>query len=71
MDKIKLIHDQVGESLILWLGNPEDEVICEETGDGIILMKDKLGKVIGIEVLYFKNKSLANIDLQTYFNPTV
>jgi uncharacterized protein YuzE len=37
---------------LLWFGNPEDEVICEEAGEGIIFKKDKNGKVIGIEKLY-------------------
>jgi uncharacterized protein YuzE len=33
-------------------GDPADEYICEEAGEGIILKKDKEGKVIGIEKLY-------------------
>lgn len=36
----------------IWFGNPEDEVISEEAGEGIILKKDKDGRVIGIEKLY-------------------
>ena len=36
----------------IWFGNPEDEVICEEAGEGIIFKKDKNGKTIGIEKLY-------------------
>lgn len=36
----------------IWFGNPEDEVICEEAGEGIILKKDKDRKTIGIEKLY-------------------
>ncbi|MFN3490950.1 MAG: DUF2283 domain-containing protein [Anaerolineales bacterium] len=33
--------------LTVWFGNPEDEVASEETGDEVILMKDKNGNVIG------------------------
>ncbi len=36
----------------IWFGNPDDEVVCEEAGEGIILKKDKNGKTIGIEKLY-------------------
>ena len=37
---------------VLVYGNPEDEYICEEAGEGIIFKKNKDGKVIGIEKLY-------------------
>jgi uncharacterized protein YuzE len=37
----------------VWFGNPEDEYVCEETGDEVILMKDKSGRVIGFERLNF------------------
>jgi uncharacterized protein YuzE len=37
----------------VWFGNPQDEYVCEETGEEVILMKDKEGKVIGFEKLNF------------------
>ena len=37
----------------MWFGNPQDEYVCEETGEEVILMKDKEGKVIGFEKLNF------------------
>ena len=37
----------------MWFGNPQDEAISEETGEGIVLMKDGAGKVIGFEKLNF------------------
>ncbi|MCR4342697.1 MAG: DUF2283 domain-containing protein [Patescibacteria group bacterium] len=40
------------DTMDIWFGNPKDEHICEEAGEGIILKKDKDGKVIGIEKLY-------------------
>ena len=36
----------------IWFGNPEDEYISEEVGEGLILKKNKKGKIIGIEKLY-------------------
>ena len=53
MDKIKVYHDQKGKTLTVWFGNPEEEYVCEETGDEVILMKDKNGLVIGFEKLNY------------------
>lgn len=39
--------------MTVWFGNPQDEYICEETGDEVILMKDRTGRVIGFEKLNF------------------
>ncbi len=53
MEQIKIFHDKTGNTLTVWFGNPGDEYICEETGDEVILMKDRSGKVIGFEKLNF------------------
>jgi uncharacterized protein YuzE len=53
MAKVKVFHDPVGNSLVVWFGEPEDETDAEETGDEVILMKDKSGQVIGFEKLNF------------------
>ncbi len=53
MAEVKVFYDQVGNTLTVWFGNPQDEYICEETGDEVILMKDQAGKVIGFEKLNF------------------
>ena len=58
MEKIKIIHNKKMETLDIWFDDPEKEFICEEVGDGIILKKDKNGKVIGIEVLYFSKNDI-------------
>ncbi len=51
--RVKIFHDRVGNSLVVWFGNPEEEYEVEETGDEILLMKDREGKVIGVEKLNF------------------
>ena len=56
MAHIKVIHDSVGETLTVYWDNPEREELCEEVGNGIILIKDAQGEVIGFERLYFKPK---------------
>lgn len=43
----------MGNTLTVWFGNPEDEAVSEETGEEIVLMKDKAGHVIGFEKLNF------------------
>ena len=57
MAHIKVIHDPIGETLTVYWDNPEREEVCEEVGDGIILIKDIQGEVIGFERLYFKAKT--------------
>ncbi len=53
MAQIKVYYDQIGNTLTVWFDNPEDEVEAEETGEEIILMKNKQGSVIGFEKLNF------------------
>jgi len=52
MDKVIIYYHKETDTIDIWFGNPEDEYICEEAGEGIILKKNKDGKVIGIEKLY-------------------
>jgi uncharacterized protein YuzE len=51
MDKVVVYYHRDSDTIDIWFGNPEDEVVCEEAGEGIILKKDKSGKTIGIEKL--------------------
>jgi len=53
MAQIKVFYDEAGNTLTVWFDDPGHEHICEETGDEVILMKDKAGKVIGFEKLNF------------------
>jgi uncharacterized protein YuzE len=52
MAKIVMYYNKESDTLDVWFGNPQDEFICEEAGEGIILKKDKTGKTIGLEKLY-------------------
>ena len=51
--KIKLFFNPVGNTLTVWFGDPQEEHVCEESGDEVILMKDPAGRVIGFEKLNF------------------
>ena len=53
MDQVKIFYDWKGGSLTVWLGKPLDEYVCEETGDEVVLIKDKMGQFIGFEKLNF------------------
>jgi uncharacterized protein YuzE len=53
MAQVKVYYDQAGKTLTVWFGDPQDEFVSEETGDEVILMKDKAGNVIGFEKLNF------------------
>ena len=51
MKTIKTSFDKVGNTLNVWFDDPKTEHLSEETADEIILVKNKKGKVIGLEVL--------------------
>ncbi|MCB9122512.1 MAG: DUF2283 domain-containing protein [Caldilineaceae bacterium] len=53
MAEVKVYYDREGNTLTVWFGNPQDEYICEETGEEVVLMKDSDGHVIGFEKLDF------------------
>ena len=55
MAHIRVIHDPVGETLTVYWKEPSTEQVCEETGEGVILIKDRrTGEVIGLERLYHR-----------------
>lgn len=57
MEQVKVFYDHTGNTLTVWFGNPQSEYVCEETGDEVILMKDRQGRVIGFEKLNFSVSS--------------
>ena len=52
MEKVTIYYSKESDTMDIWFGNPEDEYISEEAGEGLILKKNKEGKIIGIEKLY-------------------
>ena len=53
MEQVKVYHDRIGNTLTVWFGDQQDECVCEETDEEVILMKDRTGQVIGFEKLNF------------------
>jgi len=53
MAEVKVFYDRIGNTLTVWFADPGQEHFAEETGDEVVLMKDKAGRVIGFEKLNF------------------
>jgi hypothetical protein len=39
MEKIKVIHDTIGQTLTVWFDDPAKEFICEETSERLYSLK--------------------------------
>jgi hypothetical protein len=53
MAEVKVFYDRQGKTLTVWFTDRSLEYVCEETGDEVVLMKDRAGRVIGFEKLNF------------------
>jgi hypothetical protein len=53
MGQVKVFYDRAGNTLTVWFGEKQDEYVCEETGEEVVLMKDRAGRVVGFEKLNF------------------
>jgi hypothetical protein len=49
--EVKVYYGREENTLTVWFGNSADEYVSEETGEEIVLMKDRDGMVIGFEKL--------------------
>ena len=53
MTRIKVIHDPVGHTLTIWLGDPKQEYVSTLTDDEVVVMKNREGQILGFEVLHY------------------
>jgi hypothetical protein len=53
MERIRVIHDTVGHTLTIWLGDPKQEYVSTLTDDEVVVMKDHEGRILGFEVLHY------------------
>lgn len=60
MEKIRVYYDREGNSLSVWFDDPKKEHVCEESGQDVILVKDRKGRVIGFERLNLLSKKQQN-----------
>ena len=56
MDKVRVYHDRTGNTLTVWFDDPAKEAVCEEIGDDVVLIKDRRGRVIGLERLNYLSR---------------
>jgi len=67
MAEVRLFHDPQGQTLTVWFSDPSEEYVCQETGEEVVLMKDRAGHVIGFEKLNFSlsDKDVLRVALET------
>jgi uncharacterized protein YuzE len=53
MEKLRVYYDKKGNTLSVWFDDPQKEFVCEESGDDVVLVKDRRGRVIGFERLNY------------------
>lgn len=63
MARLKVYHDVAGRTLTVWFGSPQAEHACEETGNEIVLIKDKSNRVIGFEKLNYPGKQAEKVEV--------
>jgi uncharacterized protein YuzE len=56
MDKVRVYYDRTGNTLTVWFDDPKKEHLSEELDDDVVLMKDREGRVIGLERLNYLSK---------------
>ena len=64
MEKIKVILNGESNTLEVWFDDAEKEIICEETGEEVILKKDKNNRVIGFEKLNIFTDKKVNVPIE-------
>jgi hypothetical protein len=65
MEKIKVIHDTVGQTLTVWFDDPQTESVSEETAEEVVLMKNATGRVIGFELLHYSPSDADGLVVET------
>jgi hypothetical protein len=63
MARVKVYYDRQGNTLTVWFDDPRSEHVCEETGDEVVLMKNRSGKVIGFEKLNFAGEQATPLQI--------
>src|SRR5208283_917104 len=53
MAEVNVYYDPAGRTLTVWFGRRQAEYVCEETGEEVVLMKDRKGHVLGFERLNY------------------
>lgn len=66
MAKIKILHDQIGETLTIYFHEPSEHQICELNDDEMILIKDEATKqLLGFELLHYKPEDSSELVIES------
>jgi len=58
VNNVTAYYDRTGNTLTVWFGDPQEEAVCEEIDDDVVLMEDDKGRIIGFEQLnYISHKA--------------
>jgi len=61
---VKVHYDAEGKTPTVWFDDPEKEFIAEETGEEVVIIKDRNQKVIGFERLNFTLEADQDLEIE-------
>ena len=67
LNTIRFYYDSKANTLNVWFDNPKREYLSEETGEEVVLNKNRKGKVIGFEKLNYlpAGKTIKKLPIET------
>ena len=63
---VKIYYDAEGKTLTVWFDDPINEFIAEETGEEVVIIKDRNQKVIGFERLNFTLEADQDLEIEAF-----
>ena len=63
MEQIKVYYDEFGQTLTIWFDDPDKEVIAEEVGSDVVMMKSEDGRALGFEILNMKYQNPEKLEV--------
>ena len=48
--EIRVIHDAEAHLLVIWLQDPGTEPVVEAAGDGVVILRNTHGRVVGVRI---------------------
>ena len=61
---LRVYYDADGKTLTVWFDDPNKEFVAEETGEEVVIIKDRDGRVIGFERLNFVLESDQDLSIE-------
>ena len=61
---LRIYHDARGATLTVWFDEPEKEFVAEETGEEVVIIKDRDNRVIGFERLNFVLEANQDLNIE-------